>query len=153
MMASCNKTKNREPITGGAAASTTPVVLARQVGGGPKAHIVHMAMAGSGKGWCGGFPANCVSFEPDIVVSGAMKTAMDEAANSGSASQVASVFSSGDFTTLNSDYLGTDNANYLKSGTYYLRKVNDNGSLVSYIAGPTYPVTLDNMDFAFQGGY
>lgn len=111
-----------------------------------------MQMAGSGAGWCAGFPANCVSIEPDIVVH-ALKAAIDDAANSNSASTVAATFSSSAFSSFDSDYLGTDATSKLTSGSYYLQKVNDTGSKASWIAGTKYPVTYDNMDFGFDCYY
>lgn len=111
-----------------------------------------MSTGSSNYGWCGGFPANCVGFD-DIIVNAKMHTDINNAVNSGSASVVATVFSGSDFATMNSDYLGADNSAKLKSGTYYLARMNDDGSKATWLAGPTYPVTLSNMDFSFQAGY
>ncbi|MBS1635049.1 MAG: hypothetical protein JST26_03935 [Bacteroidetes bacterium] len=156
MIVSCNKTKNNpEPAQTASPApnSGSTTLASKMTGGGPKAYLMHMVLQGPAKGWCSGAAANCVTFEPDIVVTAAMKTALDEVSGNGNGSAVANVFLSSDFTNLNHDYLGDDLAGKLKSGKYYLAKSNDNGSLASFICGTTYPVTLENMEFAFQGGY
>ncbi len=155
MVFACNKTKQMEPHAAGNAQpqNTKPVYASRQIGGGPKAYLLMMCTGGSNKGWCENTAANCVTFDPDIVISVIMKASIDGAAASGDPAKVAAVFSGSDFTSLNNDYLGAANADLLKSGTYYLTKVNDDGKRASYMAGPTYPVTFENMDFAFQGLY
>lgn len=146
----CHKTKPMEPNnTASAQQNTMPSEI---TSGGPKAHLLHLSVGSSNYGWCGGFPANCVGFD-DIVVTAKMRTDMNNAASSGSASTVAALFSSSDFATVDSDYLGTEATDKLTSGNYYLARMNDDGTKATWIAGPTYPVTVSNMDFAFQAGY
>lgn len=152
MAAACHKTKPMEPTNAAGAANTTGTTPAMLTAGGPKAHLLHMSTGSSNYGWCGGFPANCVGFD-DIIVNAKMRTDMNNAASSGSAATVAALFSSSDFATMDSDYLGTEATDKLTSGNYYLARVNDDGSKATWIAGSTYPVTMSNMDFGFQAGY
>ena len=144
LMVSCNKDKHTlAPSTSGQAGSNSTALKPP-----PKGWYV-LTMLRSG--WCSGYPSNCISIEPGPIIS-ALKSAIDAAANSGSSTTVASTFNSPDFLEFNSTYLGPDATAKLTSGDFFLSKANDIGSAYSYMAGRTYPVTFDNMEFAFQVG-
>lgn len=102
---------------------------------------------------CQGRYGNCIVIET-IVVRPHVSELVYNAGNSGSAGEVATVFKLEELSDLTKYCLTEDGyAAKLQSGTYYITRTDDNGKEACYIAGTQYPVTAENMEFAFQFAY
>jgi hypothetical protein len=102
----------------------------------------------NGDGWChDGMMKDCVKL-PEIVVTASRVTALTDAAN-GSPADVAAVFNDPDFADFTAEFPDNYLA-MLQSGNYSISITRQDDTKICFIAGPTAPVTGDNMEFAFQ---
>jgi hypothetical protein len=102
---------------------------------------------------CQGRYGNCVVIET-IIVRPHFSELLFNAGNSGSSSTVGAAFRMAELSDLTKYCLTEDGyAEKLQSGNYYITRTDDNGSEACYIAGTQYPVTAENMEFAFQFAY
>jgi len=121
------------------------------LGGPPTFVLVTLWNSGPAKGLCSGHPINCVtlSTEDGVTVKPHLKALLDEVVESGSPEATAEVFHDAEMAQL----FGPDVARTLQSGNFYLAKSFDHAGIATYMAGTTYPVTLDNFTFGIQGRY
>lgn len=104
-------------------------------------------------GNCWWWFGNCVVIET-IVVTAFERQIIDEAAATGSSTKVAGTFQRESLNDLIQYGLTEDGyAAKLQSGKYYIAKTSDDGNKACYIAGTQYPVTAENMEFAFRFSY
>jgi hypothetical protein len=102
---------------------------------------------------CQGRYGNCIVIETIIVRPHVAELVFD-ASNSGSSSTLSEVFRLDELANLTQYCLAEDGyADKLQSGHYYITRTSDEGREACYIAGRQYPVTAENMEFAFQFTY
>ncbi|MCE3229773.1 MAG: hypothetical protein K0S32_4324 [Bacteroidetes bacterium] len=102
----------------------------------------------NGDGWChSGMEVNCVKL-PEIVVSPNRIAALI-GLDGESSSDVATLFNNTDWDDFNAE-LPDEYLTALQSGDYYLGISNESSEKVCFIAGPSSPVTSENMSFALQ---
>lgn len=97
---------------------------------------------------CVGYGVNCYELEP-IVVKPGTHAALAYAAGSGNSSTVGTVFNSSDLDLVIADMEQAE-ATKLLSGNYFITLNHESSYAINYMAGTTFPVTAQNMDFAFQ---
>ncbi|MES2479338.1 MAG: hypothetical protein V4561_09635 [Bacteroidota bacterium] len=97
---------------------------------------------------CAGYGTNCYELEPIVIKSGTL-AALSFAAGSGSSATVGTVFGTPDLDLVIADMDQTE-ATKLLSGNYFITLNHESGYAINYMAGTTFPVTAQNMDFAFQ---
>lgn len=114
----------------------------------PKSPNSTYVTVGLSKGWCNGYPWNCTVL-PDVVITAAARTLLDSAQN-GDNYTVAEIFESEELTCV-TDHIPLSYLNSFLVGKYYIVKSSEDSSKVCYMAGEDYPVTEENMEFAFQG--
>ncbi len=149
-LAACNKQKTIQP-------TQQPATETKAVSGSVKKEKDPPKWS---KAWwhpyklrCQGRWGNCVVIET-IIVKPHVAELVYNAGNSASAGEVAATFSLEELSDLTSYCLSEDGyADKLQSGTYYIARTDDNGKEACYIAGTKYPVTAENMEFAFQFAY
>lgn len=97
---------------------------------------------------CDGAGRSCSVGGP-IVLHPVAYSLMAAAASSGSSSTVGSTFNSPDLDEV-IDGMDPDFVAKLQSGNYYMTLNYDGTNVINYMVGTSYPVTGQNMDFAFQ---
>jgi hypothetical protein len=103
-------------------------------------------------GWCSGKHLNCIVIKTVVVRPHAAR-AIFEASVNGSAEAIAAIFRMEELSDLTNYCLVDGLAEKLHSGNYYITRSNDDETKACYIAGKSYPVTAENMEFAFQFPY
>lgn len=102
---------------------------------------------------CQGWWGNCIVIET-IVVKPRISELVHSTSMKGSATSVGELFNKSDFDDMMEYCLSEPGyADKLKSGDYFITRTNDTGSQACYIAGTAYPVTAENMEFAFEFAY
>jgi hypothetical protein len=154
-LAACNKEKTIEP-------TQQPATETKTISGSVKKEkkpkvpkgwsIRTMHIIGDNKGWCDNRASNCVAVaEMTITISArAIKTELDDVADQNSAGAVAAAFNSTGWEEFTDNYIPAECLTKLQSGSYFLKRVNDDGSRASYIAGTAWPLTLESMEFGIQ---
>lgn len=154
-LAACHKNTPLTPASP-QSAQTNTVSGSTKREKGPKIpkgwHLLTMHTGGDNAGWCDGQPTNCIYIETTITVKAkTVKNTLDNVAEKNSAEAVAQLFTGiselDEFTDV---YIPEDYLAKLRSGSYYLKRMNDDGTRASYIAGTNPDLTLDNMEFAIQ---
>jgi hypothetical protein len=149
-LAACNKEKTLQPTQPAAETKAISNSVKKEKPRPPKMfHAQYNQKTGNCWWWFG----NCIVIET-ITVKPHAAVLVFNAGNSGSAGEVASTFSREELGYL-VEYCLTENgyAAKLQSGSYYITRTSDNGKEACYIAGTQYPVTAENMEFAFQFAY
>lgn len=102
---------------------------------------------------CQGWWGNCIVIET-IVVRPHISELVFSTSVKGSGPAIAELFNKSEFSDM-MEYCLTESgyADKLKSGDYFITRTNDTGSQACYIAGTQYPVTAENMEFAFEFAY
>lgn len=95
---------------------------------------------------------NCLVIKT-IVVKPHIAELISNAGNSGSSGAVGTTFRLPELADLNTYCLVEGASEKLRSGRYYITKTSDVQGEACYLAGTSFPVTADNMEFAFQFTY
>lgn len=97
---------------------------------------------------CDGYGINCYELEP-IVIKPKKKALIAAAAASGNSSVVGSTFSDIELQDF-CDMMEQTEATKLRSGNYFITLNHDGNTTMNYMVGTAFPVTAQNMEFAFQ---
>lgn len=92
--------------------------------------------------------SGCYELGP-IVITPKVYGLIASAAVSGNSGTVGSTFSSQDLQDF-CDHMDLGEVAKLQSGNYYLTLNHESGTAINYMVGTTFPVTSQNLDFAFQ---
>jgi hypothetical protein len=148
-LASCNKEKTIQPAQ---PATESGQSISNSVKKEKKPKWFH-ANYDKKDGYCKGWYGNCVVVTTIIVKPHAL-VLINEAGSSGSSEAVAVAFRHTELSDVVKYCLTEDGyAARLQSGNYYIAKTGDDGKEACYISGTQYPVTAENMEFAFQFAY
>lgn len=149
-LTACKKEKPIQPAQSSVESGTSVPGSVKKQKNPPKMfHAQYNPKTGNCWWWYG----NCVVIET-IVVTAFERQLIDEAAASGSPTKVAGTFLRESLSDLVLYGLTKDGyAEKLQSGKYYIAKTSDDGHIACYIAGAKFPVTAENMEFAFQFSY
>ncbi len=149
-LAACNKEKAIQPTQQTATETKTIPGSVKKEKNPPKMfHAQYNPKTGN----CWWRFGNCIVIET-IIIKPRTAELVFNAGNSGSAGEVAATFNLEALSDLTKYCLTEDGyAAKLQSGSYYITRTSDNGSEACYIAGTQYPVTAENMEFAFQFPY
>lgn len=104
-------------------------------------------------GNCWWWYGNCIVIET-IVVTPHFARLISSVAGSGSSPDVGATFRlEGLSELMGYTFAEAGYADKLQSGDYYIAKTGDDGKKACYIASTKYPVTAENMEFAFEFTY
>jgi len=149
-LAACTKEKTIQPAQQPATGTSAVSGSVKKEKNPPK---MYHAQFNPKTGNCWWRFGNCIYIETIIVKPRAAELVFN-AGNSGSAGEVAATFNLEELSDLTKYCLTEDGyAAKLQSGTYYIARTSDDGKEACYIAGTSYPVTAENMEFAFQFAY
>ena len=98
---------------------------------------------------CAGNGSDCYELPPIIVTVPGVYGMITSAATSGNSGTVGSVFSSQDLQNI-CDHMEEAEVVKLQSGNYYLTLNHESTVAINYMVGQSFPVTAQNMEFAFQ---
>lgn len=113
----------------------------------------HAKMSGTWRAFqsndiCDGYGITCYELDP-IVIKPKKKELIAAAAASGNSSVVGSTFSSIDLQDF-CDMMEQTEVTKLRSGNYFITLNHDGNTTMNYMVGTAFPVTAQNMEFAFQ---
>jgi hypothetical protein len=152
-LAACNKEKTMQPTQQPATENGKSISGAVKKEKGTKPPKFSHAWWHPNMMRCQGRYGNCVVIET-IVVTPHFARVIASAANGGSSAKVGATFRIEELSDV-VKYCLTENgyAEKLQSGNYFIARTHDDGKEACYIAGTRYPVTAENMEFAFQFAY
>ncbi len=150
-LAACNKEKTIQP-------TQQPATETKTVSGSvkkekPNPPKMYHCQFNANTGNCWWKFGNCIYIET-IIVKPRFSELIYDASLAGSSTTVSQVFKLDGLADLVKYGLTEDGySEKLLSGNYYITRTSDTGTEACYIAGTQYPVTAENMEFAFQFAY
>lgn len=151
-LAACHKERNMTPASQQPATETSkgmPGAVKKEKNPPKMYHAQYNPKTGN----CWWRFGNCIYIET-IIVKPRISELVFSTSLKGSGPAVAELFGQTEFDDMMTYCLTEPGyADKLRSGAYYITRTSDDGKEACYIAGTSYPVTAENMEFAFQFAY